>query len=495
MSFNSIHFLIFFPLVTIIYFLIPYKIKYLWLLISSYYFYMCWNPKYELLIAFSTITTYLSGIFIDKANNISDYRKSILVKRSCVALSFIINLGIMFLFKYYNFFTSSLAKALSYFNITLTIPVFDFLLPVGISFYTFQALSYTVDIYRKDIPAEKNLAKYALFVSFFPQLVAGPIEKSKDLLYQFNNDTKFEYYRVKSGLIQIMWWFFQKVFIADRLCILVNTVYNSPYDYAGFQIIIATLFFAFQIYCDFSAYSDIAIGCARVLGFNLTKNFRQPYFSKSIKEFWRRWHITLGSWFKDYLYIPLGGNRKGTFRTYVNIMIVFLSSGLWHGASITFVIWGALHGFYQVFADIVKPIKEKIHKIFNINTEVFSYKFFQILITFILVNFAWIFFRANSFYDAKIIVRNLFVFNPWILTDGSLYNLGLESKEFFAAIIGIIVLVFVDTLQTKYNLIDKLSEQNMLFRWSVYIITIVIILIFGIYGPGYNDAQFIYFQF
>lgn len=205
MSFNSIHFLIFFPLVTIIYFLIPYKIKYLWLLISSYYFYMCWNPKYELLIAFSTITTYLSGIFIDKANNISDYRKSILVKRSCVALSFIINLGIMFLFKYYNFFTSSLAKALSYFNITLTIPVFDFLLPVGISFYTFQALSYTVDIYRKDIPAEKNLAKYALFVSFFPQLVAGPIEKSKDLLYQFNNDTKFEYYRVKSGLIQIMW--------------------------------------------------------------------------------------------------------------------------------------------------------------------------------------------------------------------------------------------------------------------------------------------------
>lgn len=495
MSFNSIHFLIFFPLVTIIYFLIPYKIKYLWLLISSYYFYMCWNPKYELLIAFSTITTYLSGIFIDKANNISDYRKSILVKRSCVALSFIINLGIMFLFKYYNFFTSSLAKALSYFNITLTIPVFDFLLPVGISFYTFQALSYTVDIYRKDIPAEKNLAKYALFVSFFPQLVAGPIEKSKDLLYQFNNDTKFEYYRVKSGLIQIMWGFFQKVFIADRLCILVNTVYNSPYDYAGCQIIIATLFFAFQIYCDFSAYSDIAIGCARVLGFNLTKNFRQPYFSKSIKEFWRRWHITLGSWFKDYLYIPLGGNRKGTFRTYVNIMIVFLSSGLWHGASITFVIWGALHGFYQVFADIVKPIKEKIHKIFNINTEVFSYKFFQILITFILVNFAWIFFRANSFYDAKIIVRNLFVFNPWILTDGSLYNLGLESKEFFAAIIGIIVLVFVDTLQTKYNLIDKLSEQNMLFRWSVYIITIVIILIFGIYGPGYNDAQFIYFQF
>lgn len=495
MSFNSIHFLIFFPLVTTVYFLLPYKIKYLWLLLSSYYFYMCWNPKYALLIGFSTITTYLSGLFIDKANSMSETQKSIILKKLCLILSLIINLGIMFLFKYYNFFTSSLIKALSYINITLTIPTFDFLLPVGISFYTFQALSYTVDVYRNDIPAEKNIAKYALFVSFFPQLVAGPIEKSKDLLYPFNNDAKFEYYRVKSGLIQMMWGYFKKVFIADRLSILVDTVYNSPYEYAGFQIIIATLFFAFQIYCDFSAYSDIAIGSAKVLGINLTTNFRQPYFSQSIKEFWRRWHITLSSWFKDYLYIPLGGNRKGTLRTYINIMIVFLSSGLWHGASITFVIWGALHGFFQVFAAIINPFKEKLHKTFNINTQVFSYKLFQVISTFILVSFAWIFFRANSFHDSKIIIKNLFIFNPWILTDGSLYTLGLESKEFFAAVIGIIILLFVDYLQTKYDLITKLSEQNLLFRWSVYITTILVILIFGIYGPGYNDAQFIYFQF
>lgn len=288
MSFTSLRFFIFFPIVTIIYFIIPFKIKYIWLLISSYYFYMCWNPKYALLIAFSTITTYISGIYIEKSNNISNKKKSLLLKKSCVALSFIINLGIMFLFKYYNFFVGIITKTGSYFNTSISLPSFDFLLPVGISFYTFQALSYTVDVYRKDIPAEKNIAKYALFVSFFPQLVAGPIEKSKDLLYQFNKDNKFEYYRVKSGLIQMLWGYFKKVFIADRLSLLVNTVYNSPADYAGVQIMIATLFFTFQIYCDFSAYSDIAIGCARVLGFDLTTNFRQPYFSKSIKEFWRR---------------------------------------------------------------------------------------------------------------------------------------------------------------------------------------------------------------
>ncbi|MDO5518843.1 MAG: MBOAT family O-acyltransferase, partial [Clostridium sp.] len=213
------------------------------------------------------------------------------------------------------------------------------------------------------------------------------------------------------------------------------------------------------------------------------------------KEFWRRWHITLGSWFKDYLYIPLGGNRKGKLRTYINIMIVFICSGLWHGASITFVLWGTLHGLFQVLGDIFKPLKEKLHKIFNINTNVFSYDLFQIIITFILVNFAWIFFRANSFTELKIILHNLFVFNPWMLTDGSLYSLGLESKEFFAAIIGIIILIYTDNLQTKGSLIDRLSKQNFLFRWSIYISTILIILIFGIYGPGYSDAQFIYFQF
>lgn len=495
MSFNSVHFFIFFPLVTLIYFILPRKIRWIWLLFSSYYFYMSWNPTYSLLLAFSTIITYLSGLLIDSSNSIKDNKKSKQLKTFWLILSFIINLGILFLFKYFNFFSNTLVKLGEISGIFITSPVFDILLPVGISFYTFQALSYTVDVYRGDIPCEKSLGKYALFVSFFPQLVAGPIEKSKNLLYQFNESYEFDYDRIKRGLIRMLWGFFKKIFIADRLAILVNTVYNSPSDYFGFEIIIATIFFAFQIYADFSAYSDIAIGAANVLGFKLTTNFRQPYFSKSIKEFWRRWHITLGEWFKDYLYIPLGGSRKGKFRTYINIIIVFLASGLWHGASVTFVIWGLLLGFYQVIGNLLIPIKNYLIRKFNIATDVFSYKLVQIIFTFILVDFAWIFFRANSIHDAKILFNHLLIFNPWIFTDGSLYNLGLNSKEFLASIIGILIILIVNILETKMDLIDSFLHQNLIFRWFIYIITLLIILIFGVYGSGYSEQQFIYFQF
>lgn len=495
MSFNSVHFFIFFPLVTLTYFIIPRKIRWIWLLFSSYYFYMSWNPKYSLLLAFSTIVTYLSGLLINSSNSIKDERKSKQLKSFWLILSFIINLGILFLFKYFNFLSNILTKLGEISGISIVPPVFDILLPIGISFYTFQALSYTVDVYRGHIPCEKNLGKYALFVSFFPQLVAGPIEKSKNLLYQFNEFHEFDYNRIKRGLIRMLWGFFKKIFIADRLAILVNTVYNSPNDYVGFQIIIATVFFAFQIYADFSAYSDIAIGAANVLGFKLTNNFRQPYFSKSIKEFWRRWHITLGEWFRDYLYIPLGGNRKGKFRTYINIIIVFLISGLWHGASITFVIWGILHGVYQVIGNLLMPIKHYVIRKFNIATDVFSYKLAQVIFTFILVDFAWIFFRANSLGDIKILFNHMFVFNPWLFTDGSLYNLGLNSKEFLASIIGILIILIINLLETKIDLLDSLSHQNLVFRWLIYIVTILIILIFGVYGSGYSEQQFIYFQF
>lgn len=495
MSFNSVHFFIFFPLVTLIYFIIPRRIRWIWLLFSSYYFYMSWNPKYLLLLALSTIVTYLSGLLIDSSNSIKDGRKSKQLKSFWLILSFIINLGILFLFKYFNFLSNILTKLGEISGISITPPIFDILLPVGISFYTFQALSYTVDVYRGDIPCEKNLGKYALFVSFFPQLVAGPIEKSKNLLYQFNEFYDFDYDRIKRSLIRMLWGFFKKIFIADRLAILVNTVYNSPNDYFGFQIIIATIFFAFQIYADFSAYSDIAIGAANVLGFKLTTNFRQPYFSKSIKEFWKRWHITLGEWFKDYLYIPLGGSRKGKFRTYINIMIVFFISGLWHGASVTFVIWGLLLGAYQVIGNLLIPIRKYLIRKFNIATDMFSYKLGQIVFTFILIDFTWIFFRANSIHDAIILLNNIFIFNPWIFTDGSLYNLGLNSKEFLASIIGILIILIINILETKMDLIDSLSHQNLVFRWFIYIFTILIILIFGVYGLGYNEQQFIYFQF
>lgn len=495
MAFDSINFLIFFPVVTIIYFVIPFKMRWIWLLISSYFFYMSWNVKYAVLIAVSTIITYLSGILIEKANEISNNKKSVKIKKLLVFASFSGNLGILFLFKYYDFFSSYLAKFFLSLNISLDIPSFDFLLPVGISFYTFQALSYTVDVYRNDVKAEKNLGKYALFVSFFPQLVAGPIEKSKHLLHQFDEKHCFDYERWKNGLLLMLWGYFQKILVADRLAMLVNTVYNNPGKYKGFEILTATVFFAFQIYCDFSAYSDIARGAAEIMGFRLSENFKQPYFSKSIKEFWRRWHVTLGAWFKDYLYIPLGGSRCGKLRCYFNIMAVFLISGLWHGAAVNFVIWGGLHGIYQVIGHMVEPLKEKTINIFSIKRDVFSYKLFQVLINFTLVNFAWIFFRANSFTDAKTLINNMLFFNPWIFIDGSLYNLGLDSKDFFTAILGIGIVLVVNMMQRTENPGVLLSSQNMVFRWAVYLIAVISLIIFGSYGPGYSAQQFIYFQF
>ncbi|MCB2296266.1 MBOAT family O-acyltransferase [Clostridium tagluense] len=495
MLFNSIGFLIFFPLVTILYFLIPHKFRWVWLLITSYYFYMCWNPKYAILLGISTIITYISGLLIGKVNIIKNVHRATRLKKIIVFASFASNLGILFTFKYLNFFLSSLNTVLLKFHILLTIPTFDFLLPAGISFYTFQALSYTMDVYRGDIKPVKNLGKYALFVSFFPQLVAGPIEKSKDLLYQFNEKHYFDYDRVKNGLLLMLWGFVQKVLIADRLALLVNTVYDNPKNYKGFEIIIATVFFAFQIYCDFSSYSDIARGSAEVMGFRLSKNFESPYFSKSIKEFWRRWHITLSGWFKDYLYFPLGGNRCSKLRNYFNIMVVFIASGLWHGAAINFVIWGGLHGIYQVLGDLFKPVKEKLISIFKIKTDVLAYKVFQALTTFILVDFAWIFFRSGSFTYAKITIKNMMTFNPWVFTDGSIFKLGLDEKDFLISVIGIFIVLAINAIQSCKNLRLELAKQNLIFKWSLYLVTIISILVFGMYGPTFDVQKFIYFQF
>ena len=495
MSFNSINFLIFFPIVAFIYYSIPHRVRWAWLLIASYYFYASWNPQLLILMVMATIITYLSGILLEKADAIRDKKKSIQLKKLVVLVSLAACLGILFVFKYLNFFSINLMRLFSWLNITMNIPHYDLLLPVGISFYTFKSLSYTIDIYRKDNKAERNLGKYALFVSFFPQLLAGPIEKSKDFLQQFSEKHIFDYDTVKNGLLLMLWGFVQKLVIADRLAILVNTVYDNPSAYRGFEIITASIFFAFQIYCDFSSYSDIAIGAAQVMGFRSTKNFEQPYFSKSIQEFWRRWHITLSSWFKDYLYFPLGGNRSSKSRTYFNIMVVFLVSGLWHGAALNYVIWGGLHGIFQVTGNILKPLKNKIIKTLGIRTEVFSYKLIQVLLTFILVDFAWIFFRAGSFTNAKILILNMYCFNPEIFTEGTIYNLGLDFKDFMVALFGIGAILVINMLQRNKDLCGQLSKQNTVFRWAVYILAVISVLIFGIYGSGFNVQEFIYMQF
>ncbi len=333
MLFNSIEFLIFFPIVSIVHFLIPHKYRWVWLLLASYYFYMSWRIEYITLIWISTLIDYFAGRQMGK----TDDRKK---KRKYLLLSLFANLGLLFTFKYWNFFTSSLNIVLRAMHITYEIPYLNVVLPVGISFYTFQTLSYTIDVYRGVKSTEKHLGIFALYVAFFPQLVAGPIERSTNLLPQFFEKHNIDWRRIVDGLKLMMWGMFKKVVIADRLAVFVDRVYGNPYDYTGLSHIVATIFFAFQIYCDFSGYSDIAIGSAQVLGFNLMDNFRRPYFSRSVSEFWRRWHISLSSWFRDYVYIPMGGNRVSPKRWHFNILTVFVVSGLWHGANWTFISQG-----------------------------------------------------------------------------------------------------------------------------------------------------------
>ena len=359
MLFNSLHFLIFFPIILFLYFTIPHKYRWTILLAGSYYFYMSWKAEYIILIMISTLIDYVAGIQIDKA--VSRTRKKIFL-----GLSLFTNLGLLFAFKYFNFFSDSTRIFLQQFAIQLNPLTLKVLLPVGISFYTFQTLSYTIDIFRGRIKPEKHLGIFAVYVSFFPQLVAGPIERAKNLLPQFYVKHKFKYDRAVSGARLMLWGFFKKMVIADTVAITVNMVFNNPSAYSGTYLILATIFFAIQIYCDFSGYSDIAIGAARMMGFDLMQNFRMPYLSKSIREFWKRWHISLSTWFRDYLYYPLIGKKITIFKLYFCIFLVFLISGLWHGANWTFLIWGGLHGFYLTFAAITKNFRKKITDIFRI---------------------------------------------------------------------------------------------------------------------------------
>ena len=487
MLFNSLEFLIFFPVVTLGYFIIPKKLKNLWLLITSYYFYMCWQPAYALLILFSTVSTFLCSIAIDKAKN----RKA---KKLSLTLSLCVNLAILFLFKYYGFFTDNIAWLFGKIGVAVNMPAFDLLLPVGISFYTFQALGYAIDVYRGDVEREKSFVTYALFVSFFPQLVAGPIERSKNLLPQFKQTYKFSYSRAREGLVLMAWGFFKKMVIADGVATVVTLVYNTPTNYTGLQLIIATVLFAFQVYCDFGGYSDIAIGCAKVLGFNLMRNFKKPYFSTSLQEFWRRWHVSLSSWFSDYVYIPLGGSRKGKVRTYINLIITFLVSGLWHGANWTFVLWGLLNGVYVCISRAMRPAKQRFVAKHKLEKNV-VYNAFSALFVFVCICFSYIFFRANTFSDASYIVTHLFSdIGSWF-TSGY-FNAQLTGITFFAnkgiALVCSIAFMLVTELwEGKDELSQKICRQKFPVRWVFYYAVILLILFFGNFGK----SPFVYFDF
>lgn len=498
MLFNSLEFLIFLPIVLLVYFVMPKKVKIYWLLFASYYFYMCWNAEYALLILFSTVVTFASGLLMERVKQCDkkDADKTKL-KKLIVSLSFTLNLAVLFFYKYFNFTADLISDGLGLLNIELNVPQFDVILPVGISFYTFQALSYTMDIYRDEIYAEKNFFRYALFVSYFPQLVAGPIERSKKLLRQLAVPQKFNFEKARKGLLLMLWGFFLKIVIADRAAVFVDTVYSDYEQYTGWYLIVATILFAVQIYCDFYGYSIIAVGASKMLNIDLIENFNAPYLATSVADFWRGWHISLTSWFRDYLYIPLGGSRKGKIRKYFNKMVVFLVSGLWHGASLSFVVWGGLNGLYQIFGEITKPLRDKAVKALKLDRNTLGHRLMQITVTFVLIDFSWIFFRASDIKEALRIIELMFTtFNPWVIFDGSLYNCGLDSKNFFILMLSVLILVFADICKHKgIKIHEIILKQDYWFRILFIAVAIILILLFGIWGPSYEASNFIYFQF
>lgn len=476
MLFNSVEFFFFFVGVTLAYFVLPHKYRWALLLAASCYFYMAFVPIYILILAFTIVIDYFAGIYLEKTEG---KRKKYYLIASLVA-----NIGVLAFFKYYNFLNDNLTSFLYGMDFKNPIPYLSILLPIGLSFHTFQAMSYTIEVYRGHQAAERNFGIYSLYVMFYPQLVAGPIERPQNLLPQFHTKHTFDYYRVIDGLKLMLWGFFKKIVIADRLAIYVDAVYNNPTHHSGITLAIATVFFAFQIYCDFSGYSDIAIGAAKVMGFKLMTNFRRPYLSHSVAEFWKRWHISLSTWFKDYLYISMGGNRVSIPRWYFNLFFVFLVSGLWHGANWTFILWGALNGLYLIAAIVLKPVNDRISRLLRLDKLPKLNSLLQITVTFLLSAFAWIFFRANHVDDAFVIIRKIFSF------DGPFY-MG-QPSTFIFSVIGIAFLILTEWIQEYYP--EKkifVNHSHWLVRYLSYAAMVILILLIGVFDGG----QFIYFQF
>lgn len=483
MLFNSLHFVIYFIIVTWVYFILPFNRRWLWLLIVSCYFYMVFVPYYILILLFTIIIDYIAGIQIEQATN---QRK----RRTFLIASIVANIGCLVFFKYYNFANENLTFLLDKLGVHNPIPILHIILPIGLSFHTFQALSYTIEVYKGNFKAERHLGIYALYVMFYPQLVAGPIERPQNVLHQFYEKFDFDEYRVYSGLRIMMWGMFKKVFIADRLALLVDTVFNNPEGQNGLTYFIATLFFTIQIYCDFSGYSDIALGAAKVMGFKLMQNFNTPYLATSISNFWSRWHISLSTWFRDYVYIPLGGNRVSKTRRYYNTFIVFMLSGLWHGANWTFVAWGGLHGFYLLIENMLLS---------SIPSKAFSLRitFLKPIFVFFIVMLAWIYFRATTITEANKIIATIasdFVPQIIIFFSGRFNFYGLRGIDISSISISFLIIIFLIVVEKKYGafVLDQfaLNTKRKSIRWGIYYLLLVLILFSN------NIAQtFIYFQF
>ncbi|RII36649.1 MBOAT family protein [Clostridium chromiireducens] len=508
MIFNSINFIIFFLIISFLYYLVPKKIQWIFLLVVSLIFYMYAGPKFIIFIVITTITTYYCAIFIEKKSenqqilnsNVDETDKNINIVRRhksfILIIALIINIGILFFLKYYNYFINLGNSIFEIWDISTRFPTLTLILPLGISFYTLQAIGYCIDVYRNKYEPEKNIFKYALFLLFFPQILQGPIGRYDSLAAQIYKEKNFNYDNVKFGFQLMVFGFFKKLVIADRANILVNQVFDNYQSYSGYHIFLASLFYTLQIYADFSGCTDIARGAAQVLDINIMKNFDRPYFAKSIQDFWRRWHISLSSWFRDYLYFPLGGNRKGICGKCVNILIVFFVSGVWHGVGLHYIAWGLLHGIYQIIGIILMPFRNLIVKTFGINRQSFGHKLYKIMVTFSLVNFAWIFFRAdglrNALHMIKSIVLSIINRDP---VYNVFYSMGLDATNFRIIVISIFVMIIVSSLQRKINIRETIAQQSFSFRWTLYFISVCSIIILGIYGETGTSSAFIYYKF
>jgi alginate O-acetyltransferase complex protein AlgI len=480
MLFNSIEFAIFFPIVVAMFFLSPQRWRVSLLLAASCFFYMAFIPVYILILFVTILIDYFAGMYIEKVEE--QKRKALL------CLSIVSTCVVLFVFKYLGFFTSSFEGLAGLFGWQLPHTFVKIILPIGLSFHTFQSLSYVVEVYRGNQKAERDFVVYATYVMFFPQLVAGPIERPQNLLHQFREWHRFNYCNVTSGLKRMAWGFFKKLVVADRLALYVNDVYAAPRNYNGLQLTIATFFFAYQIYCDFSGYSDIAIGAAQVLGFRLMENFRTPYYSLSVSEFWQRWHISLSTWFRDYVYIPLGGNRVSTKRYIANLLITFGISGLWHGASWTYVWWGLLNGFYLVMGWLTKDWRNRFFSAIGLGQHTLMRKAIMLLSTFLLTCLAWVLFRANNMGDAAYVIRHFargWDFQQIKTTQFMLRQLPVAVAAIFALEVGQVL------SQSRVSGTSALGRLPLAARWAAYAAFVMLVLLFGIY----QKTQFIYFQF
>lgn len=482
MVFNSFEFMAFFAIILLLYYIIPKKWQVGYLLAVSMGYYAYTDLKYTVLLVISILLTYGMGLLIEQ-----DYKNK---KQLILVGGIVLSMGALVLFKYYTMIEDILNMVSTWLGGS-KLPEFSLIAPLGISFYSFKVVSYLMDVYRGKIKAEKNIVKYALFVSFFPQIISGPIERAYNFLPQMEEGKKFDYDVVKDGFLLFLWGLFKKIVVADRFAILVNQVFDNVADYNTPAYLVAMVFFSVQIYFDFAGYSDMAIGVGRMLGIETIKNFNRPYSAKSIGEFWRRWHMSLSTWFRDYLYIPLGGNRVGQVRWMMNVMIVFVTSGLWHGANWTFLVWGAMHGAYQIIGKYTRSGKDKIMEFVHLRKESVIYQIGSRVINFVLVTYAWMFFRANTMSDAAWITKSL-VKPEWEGFD--LWNLGMGKEDFCLSILLIIVFIIIEIIQEKIALREWLQKRCLPIRWAVYLVIIFTCILFGIYGD-LSAASFIYFQF